>query len=188
MKMDDALPGRMLEKITGLHKATFRAWASDGLLHPTKRKWQGKDENLYDLAEVRSRFVEKGKTSELAKLDSHVGKRVEDVVEVSGERYTTSVDFELISGVVAKARRFLPSPARPPATSAPARPPSVAVPARPPATSAPARPPAPAMGPRAMKRAQDDLGCQKAVVSLLWVTGFVVMALVGAIAKVKGIW
>ena len=114
---EDWLPARILEKITGLKRSTFRAWVSDGLLHPTKRKWLGKNENLYDLDEVRSVLVEKRLTSELAKLDAY---REKQAVEASTGKYTTSVNFELINGMVARARRFLPSPAGP-ATAIPAK-------------------------------------------------------------------
>jgi hypothetical protein len=141
--IDDALPGRELEEILDLSRDTFRHWAFEGLLHPVKRVYRGKTENLYLVAEIRDLLIGKGYLKRVAILDDARGeKHVESEVEVAN---------------------------RPPAAADP-----------------PAR--SPVMGPRAMKRAQEELGCQKAVVSLLWVTGFAVMALVVAIARVKGLW
>ena len=199
VKMADYLPGSLLEDLTGLKRATFRDWASDGLLHPTQRVWNGKPTNYYNLKELRRVLSVKSLTSEkcmlaLQELEKYLGWKEEQVIAyLSRQKYTTSVNFDLVGGVAHLARRLLPAPARvrvpagPPVGAAPARPlAAVDPPARPPATAAPARPPV--MGPRAMKRSQEELGCQKAVVSLLWVTGFAVLALVMAIAKVKGMW
>jgi hypothetical protein len=44
------------------------------------------------------------------------------------------------------------------------------------------------MGSRAAKRAQEEMGCLKAVMVLVWAAGFVCLVLTGIIARLKGLW
>lgn len=81
--IEDALPGRELEEILYLSRDTFRHWAFEGLLHPIKHMWQGKPENLYLVAEIRSALIGKGDFKRVALLDARGEKPVESAVEVA---------------------------------------------------------------------------------------------------------